>query len=561
MKEYRKRDVISNEDIKAFETIEINKIKSKIITKEKPWVFRMKWKLILPVLAIAFIASIALNNEEKVNPLLNDIKLAEINTISVRDLPLSLQGLEQKSIARVTFLGSFTTLSNSLVFEEEEDVTGEAQLTLTELIAEQENQNDAEDMFHDLYENLLYLELDTVSSFDELNEYYFIVNTDGTYVLTLKTFEDEATNIIELSTYYEEDELFYQVRLETTKDEQSSIFQIKYNEDNTKKYQYAKIEESDEIKEYYIYLEKDNLLTKVGAIGKTNDEVYTVVADANDLQGVIFSSYITEDLSITSTEYYDGNGALLKQEEGVDTLTIYNGYLDELFLSLEEDHDADMKNLSDIISGFTQPDEFLVKISLNDSVLAKIQDVPATLVLGEAEYAINYSFDDFLYSKKEEDFTSGDTLYHITNYETTETDVILTLSALYDVPEKVMGPNGLEYYINNKYMAKYIEAKDGFTIVQNESGKYQLVNDSIEGEIGDRIDIDITTSNYYIDGELSETIIFQHTSAIQFENLEFTKLDTINGIKTNMFDLYNQLIPSNDELDEYSESIDVSFFE
>ena len=36
MKEYRKKDVISNEDIKTFETIEINKIKSRINTKEKP---------------------------------------------------------------------------------------------------------------------------------------------------------------------------------------------------------------------------------------------------------------------------------------------------------------------------------------------------------------------------------------------------------------------------------------------------------------------------------------------------------------------------------------------
>lgn len=561
MKEYRKKDVINNEDINAFETIEINKIKMKINTKEKPWIFRMKWKLILPVIAIVFVASIVLKNQEQINPVLNDIQLAEINTISVNDLPKSLQGLEQISASKVTFLSNYYVSASSLVFDDEKDVTGEAQLRLTEMIANQEMQTEAKDMFHDLYENVLYLELDTVSSFDDDNEYYFIVNEDGTYVLTLKTYENDATNVIELKTYYEEDELFYQAKLEITKENQSTIFQVKYNEDNTKKYQYAKIEELDEIQEYYIYLEEDEQSTKVVAIGTTNNEAYTVVADANDLQGVIFSSYATATQNITSTEYYDGNGALLKQEAGFATLTIYNGYLDILFQNLEENADIDMKNLSEIITNFTQPEEFIVKIALNDSALAKIQDVSATLVLGGNEFTINYSYNDFLYTKKEDQFTSGDSIYHITYYEVTDTEALITYSALYDIPEKVIGPNGLGYYINNIYMAKYIEAKDGFSIIQNESNKYQLVNDLIEGQIGDRIDIDITTNNYYVDGELTDTLIFQHTSSIQFENLTFTKMDTIDGIKTNMTELYNQLIPSSDELDEYSQLIDVSIFE
>jgi|GEM_PF-4555653 len=559
MKEYRKKDVIQDEEIQVFETIEMNKIRSKTTLKPRRRFLSRKWTLILPIIALVFILGITLNDDQVVNPLLEDIQLVEINTITVSDLPTSLQGVHHMAASKLTFLSNRYVSSESLVFDDQEDVTGEAQQRLWEMIEEQSLKEEAKDMFDALYENLLYLELDTVSTFGDANEYYFTVNTDGTYVLTLRTVENDAINTIELRTYYEGEDFFYQAKLEVVKDDQTSSFLVKYNEDQTKKYQYGKFLRNGDVQEYYIYLEEGQTSTRISAMGKTNDEVYTVVADANDLHGVIFSSYMTEGVDITSTEYYDGTGSLLKQEEGFATLDVYNDHLEILFDNFEENPEMDVKNLSDIIDDFTQAESFTITIDIADSALARIQDVPAILMVVEEEYAVNYSFDDFLYSKKEEAFTSGDTLYHMTNYEVVDDEVIITFSALYDIPEKVTGPNGSDYYMNNKYMAKYIEAKEGYTIIQNEAGNYKLLNDELEGGLGDRIDIDITSAEYYLDGELHETLIFQHTSAIQFENLVFTKMDTINEAKTNLTQLYNELVPSLADLEDLASPIEDVF--
>ncbi len=562
MKQYRKKDVINNEDINAFETIEINKIKTKIQNNETSIFFRMKWKLVLPVVAIILVLGVALSGGEATNPALEDIKLAEINTISLSDLPSSLRGAEQASLSNFAFLGTHVDNNPSLVFDDQVDVTGEGQQRLTSLIEEQTMKTEAEKLFNDLYQHLLYLELDEASTFDEVNEYYFTVNEDGTYVLTLRTTESDSVNVIELKTYYEDEELFYQATLEVTKDSDTSIFQVNYNEANTVKNQYVKFSEAGEVYEQYISLLEDETSTKVVAIGMSNGNVFEVVADANDEHGVIFSSYTTADqVSITSTEYYDGDGALLKQEEGFDRLDIYDEYLDQLFTNFDENPDINIKNLSDLILDFNDPEEFEVTISLANSALAKIQEVPATLEVDDLSYDIDYSFSDLLYSKKEESFTSGDTLYHITDYVVTDTDVVISFGASYQIPEKEIGADGQEYYVNNKYMAKYIEAAEGFSIVLDESSNYKLVNNSIIGEIADRIEIDIKAENYFVNGELTEILVFQHTCDIQFENVVFTKIDTINAAKVNLRDLYEELIPSTSELDSFSESIDVSMFE
>lgn len=562
MKNYRKKDTITESDINAFETMEINKIKQHIVPRKS--VFRrFKWALIAPVVVLAFVFSITILNGDKINPLLEDLKLAELNEISIADLPASLQGVTQYTTSNnVRFLSNFQRLStSSITFNDEEDVVGEAQMKLEEIINNQTMTNEAKEIFNDLYENIMYLTVDEVSTFDDIHEYLFVVNEDGTYTLTMKIVEDAKVSAIELVTYYVEDEFFYQVTLEVTEDTTRSLYKIKYNFDNTKKYQYAKHETEDTLVESYVSIEEIDETTSVVAIHKVDGDTYQIVANANESHAVIFSVYTaSEGVSYTSTEYYNEMGALLKQEIGFDDLTFFNYSLEELYAQFEENPDITTKNLSTIIDGFSEPESFTIEVSIFDSALATIQEVPAVLVIGDESYDIDYIYTNLLYTKKEATFTSGDTLYHVTNNEVTDTAVILTYSVRYRVPDSIQAPNGESYYILNKYMAKYMEAAEGYSIDQKPSGQYQLINNNILGETGDRIDIEIVEENYFIDGNTNPTTIFQHTSDVQFENLVFTQMDVINAARINLSELYDDMIPSEAYLQENYQSIDVSMF-
>lgn len=560
MNNYRKKDVITDSDINTFETIEINKIKENIVPR-KSFLRRFRLVLIAPVILLAFIFSVNVLDGDKVNPALKDIKVAELKTISLSDLPVSLQGLRNETASsNLRFLSSYTLLATSLTFEDQEDVTGEGQLKLEEIINDQEMTDEAKSIFNDLYENIMFLEVDELTTFDDVHEYFFVVNEDGTYKLTMQIQEDNQISIVEVSTYYLDDEFFYQVTLEVNAETESSLYKIKYNSDQTKKYQYAKYETDTSIAESYILIEEIDDATSVVALHKVDGDTYQIIADANDLHGVIFSYYSTIDVSYTSTEYYNQDGALLKQEYGFDDLSIFNYHLEEMYAQFEENPDITTKNLSNIIVDFNDPEKFTIEVLLLDSALATIQEVPATLIIEDLSYDIDFTYSNLLHSKKEDTFTSGDALYHITNSEVTETSIILTYSVLYQVPDAVEAPTGENYYIVHKYMAKYIQAKEGFSIEQKPSGKYQLLNNEILGQLGDRIDIEIEEESYYLDGELSPTLIFQHTSDVQFENLVFTQMSVINAARVNLDELYDELMPTDEYLQENYQSIDVSMF-
>lgn len=562
MNNYRKKDTISDLEISTFERGEINQIKTHIAPR-KSVVKRFKWALLLPVLVLAFVLSLSTLTANKVNPALENIQLAQLNTISISDLPASLQGLQKVSVkSNVMFLSNFTQLDASLTFEEEDDVTGEAQLKLEEIINDQEMTDEAKDIFNDLYENIMFLKVDKVTTFDEVHEYFFVVNEDGTYTLTMQIEEENKVATIEVVTYYLDDEFFYQVTLEEVSDTTSSLYKIKYNADQTKKYQYAKHVTDSTNVESFVSIEEIDDTTTVVAIHTVDGNNYQLVANANDLHGVIFSVYTTsEDVSYSSTEYYNQDGALLKQEFGFDDLTFFNYSLEEVYAQFEENPDITTKNLSNIIVDFNEPEKFTIEVLLNDSALALVQEVPATLVIEDQSYEIDFTYSNLLYSKKETSFTSGDSLYQITNSEVTDTSVFLTYSVLYQVPEAVTAPNGENYYIVNKYMAKYIEASEGYSIEQKTSGKYQLLNNEILGQTGDRRDIEIVEEDYYLNGVLTPTLVFQHTSDVQFENLVFTEMDVINAARTNLDELYDELIPTQAYLEENYQSIDVSMFQ
>lgn len=561
MENYRKKDHLTDQDIDSFETIEINKIRGKINTKKSPFK-RRKLVFILPLLLIALVIGIGINNDNQINPALEDIKLAELKPITLSDLPRPIRGLEKTQASHYQFLSSFQNLNNSITFDDEEDVTGEGQLQLEEIINDNEMKDEAKQIFNDLYENILFLELDKVAVFDEVNEYYFVVNEDGTYTLTMKIEEQTQTSIIEAKTFYLDEEFFYQVTFEVQADEAQNIFKIKYNQDNTKKYQYAKYETADTTVEQYVSVEQLDSLTNVVAINKINDVKHEVIASSSQSQGVIFSTYLSEEgTKISSTEYYNSEGALLKQETGFDTLDLFNTFLTELYDSIESNPDINSKNLADSIIDFGNPETFTIEIPLIDSALALTTEVNATLRIDETtSYNIEYSYKDFLFTKKEATFTSGDTMYHITNNEATDTHVVLTYSALYQVPEVTTLADGSDYYVLHKYMAKYLEAKEGYSIIL-EDDQYKLLNTSIEGQVGDRIDIDITLENFYINKEMHSTTIFSHTCDIQFENLVFTEIETINQTKTDLSSLYNNLVPTQETLEENYQSIDTSMFQ
>ena len=161
MSKYRKKDVINDQEIDAFETIEINKIKMNSVPKTRK---RLKLVLIVPLVLLAFIIGLNVlgGDNRTVNPALEGFELAEFNPISISDLPVPLQGVNRfVTQSNLMFLNNTTS---SLIFEDEPDVTGNGQLELEKIIENQEMMDEATEIFDNLYENILYLTLDEVLS-------------------------------------------------------------------------------------------------------------------------------------------------------------------------------------------------------------------------------------------------------------------------------------------------------------------------------------------------------------------------------------------------------------
>lgn len=560
MSKYRKKDVINDQEIDAFETIEINKIKMNSVPKTRK---RLKLVLIVPLVLLAFIIGLNVlgGDNRTVNPALEGFELAEFNPISISDLPVPLQGVNRfVTQSNLMFLNNTTS---SLTFEDEPDVTGNGQLELEKIIENQEMMDEATEIFDNLYENILYLTLDEVALFDETNEYFFVVNEDGTYILTLQVeTEKDGLVAIEALTFYQDDEYFYQVTYQVESEEETALFKIVYNQDNTKKYQYARHASNEQTAETYVSVEQLEEYTNVVAIHKFGNVEYEIVGNANDDHGVIFIDYENEDGKGSSVEYYNEEGALLKHEWGLDNLDIFNQFLDELFVDIDNNPDAELKNLSDEIPGFESPETFVIEIATLDIALARTTEVEATLRVDEnIEYDITYAYNNFFYSKANSTFISGDTIYHMTAHEVNGAVVEITFSALYQLPEAIEAPNGESYYVFNRYMAKYIEAAEGYAISEQPNGNYVLINDALSGELGGQIEIEINVDTYYVDGVETPVTIFQHTCDVQFENLVFSEMDTVNAAKTNLNVLYEELVPTQEEIDEHFQSIDLSMFE
>jgi hypothetical protein len=343
--------------------------------------------------------------------------------------------------------------------------------------------------------------------------------------------------------------------------ETTNLFKVKYNQDNSIKMQYAMHQTEDTTIEQYVYVEQTEETTNVVATNEVNGEKYEIVGKANDSHGVIFSNYTSNDVSYISTEYYDENGALLKHEQGFDSLDVFDESLTNLYTTFEQNEEVELKNLSTILSGFDHPESFTIEVPIEDAALAVTAEVDATLKVNDLEtYDINYSYNNLFYTKENETFVSGDTLYHLTNQETLNDKVVLTYSALYQVPNGYFAPNDNEYYVVNKYMANYIEASAGYEIIL-ENGVYKLLDLENEGKPGSKIDIEIKVEQYYSNDELVNVTMFQHTCDIQFDHLIFTKLDTVNNAKTDLELLYDQLVPTNDQMEQFNISIDTSMFE
>lgn len=563
MSNYRKRDVINDQEINTFETIEINKIKMNIVPKRRR---KLKLVLMVPLFLLAFIIGVNLlgGDNRTVNPALEGFELAEFNPISISDLPVPLQGVSRfVTQSNLMFLSNSKSVSNFLSFDDEPDVTGNGQLELEKIIENQEMIDEATEIFDNLYENIMYLTLDEVSSFDDTNEYYFVVNEDGTYVLTLQVeTEDNGIAAIEALTFYQDGEYFYQVTYQVDSDEETALFKIVYNQDNTKKYQYARHTADGKFAETYVAVEQLEDYTNVVAIHEFDNVEYEIVGNANDDHGVIFIDYEDENGKGSSVEYYNQDGALLKHEWGLDNLDIFNQFLDELFIDIDANPEAELKNLIDSIPSFDSPETFVIEFSILDAALATTTEVDATLIVEESTtYNITYAYNNFLYTKQGSAFNSGDTIYHMTAHEVNGEVVTVTYSALYQLPEAIEAPNGESYYVFNRYMAKYIEAAEGYTITEQPSGKYILVNDELSGELGGQIEIEIEVENYFVDGAETPVTIFQHTCDVQFENIIFTEMDIVNAAKTNLDALYLELVPTQEELNTHFVSIDLSMFE
>lgn len=576
MDKYRKQDNITDQEIELFEQVEINRIKSNFPERK---VRVIKRPVVAGLVSIfLLIAIIVIGNQPRGGIITpgNKVLMAEFSPITLADLPRPLQGINYSEVQNMsnTSTGAIQTMAfnpnNSLkygvtkmadfdMFEDEVDVTGEGLHNLTELIEDQDFYNMAISIFEEVNLVTEYLVKDTPSVTDDGIEYYYTVNEDGTSAITTRTTYSDRVEVLQVESYYIEDELFYEVAIEVIIGDLSDVFKIVYNEDNTEKYQYGKVRATGEAAEMYISVVKNGEFTDVVAMYSTNDESVEVVGNATDDYGVIFSSITYDDDSKeASTEFYNDEGVLLKQEYGFKDLTVFDEALTLMYEEFEANEEINLVNLSDTLDGFDEPDTFTVEISIYDIDNAMTQRVDASLVTESKEYDIQYTYMDLMYTKKEIQFVSGDTLYYLTFSEIDGETVLLTYSALYQVPFAITGPDSVEYYVMNRYMAKYIEPKEGFEISLESEGHYHLTNLDRVGELGDHIDIEIEEAEYFKDDELVKVKVFQHTSDIQIENLIFTEMDVIAQAKANFGSLYEDAVPTYEELEEHYQSLDVS---
>ncbi len=578
MKDYRKKEVLNDKQIDAFETIEINKIKSKL-HNEKRFVRRRPALLtVLSVVVVAFVLLVTGGRDLDViiDPIGTEASVFDVTftPISIKDLPRSLRGINDE--AELVGMNSFgfqskpkdiVKMNNSFsldfdLFDEEPDVVGEGQHTLTDIINDQGMYKMAVEAFTNVGLTAPYLTSGVVSTTDEGDEYLYIVHEDGTYEVIFKSDKGDRLEVVEVKNFYLEEELFFEVTVEVIVDTKSDVYRIRYNQDNTKKYQYVKGETTGEFIEAYVSVQKAGGTTNVVAMHRVDDEKYTIVGNATDEYGVIFMEYTSDDQDHVGVEYYNSDGALLKQEYGTEDITGFSEAYEQLFEEFGQNNEITLVNLRNQYPEFSEPESFVVEIPIIDAGVASIETVAAELIVAEEHYEIDYMYSQLLYTKKEDTFTSGDTIYFISNSEVTDTHVVITYSAVYKLPSLKTSANGIDYYTFNRFMGKYIEPKDGYSIEQKQNGQYVIVNDNRVGEIGDRMDIEIKIiEDFFADGEIVPTTVLNYTSDIQIANIVFAGSDTVEQARTNMSLLYSELIPTEEELEENYASIDVSIFE
>ncbi len=497
--------------------------------------------------------------QKKTSELTEELVNLEMKNISNEDMPASLK--DETALVSSTVVKPILDVN----FNEEDGVRGDAYQRLMDIINEQTLINEARLKYEEatkvVEENKEELISGQILNIGEDTKIYFEANGDSALIEVENKLLDPNTNTnVNLHTKVEKNLIdnkgYYKITVILDKsvgeNEDTKISIVEFDEELTiRKEQVKYINTKNNVNRIKILnMQQENGVMKLVARRKGQNRNYELSAYASDDFGAVFSSMeITNSNSemingkTFAKEFYNGDGELVKQEFGT-------AQLDKIirFMPAPQIIEVVATNIYDYLPN-ENVDEFTVDFKIGGLPTLEYNGQAFELPTG-VNMVKNFAF----YNMKGDEWAVGDKIYTISSRELGLDSRILTFKAVFEVPEIKEALNGESYYFTDRYMAKYIEATEGYEL-QTDGHKYYLTNtEDLTDTTQYVIPIVKSTRNEFFKGYNTPannvSLVQLNKSLTGDAKIIFTEVEVVDKAENEVNAIYTEMLPSDKEIEE-----------
>ncbi len=528
-----------------------------------------KYSIFAILVSILSACTMEENNRDNKISTIEQLSTLEIPELKVEDLPKSLQENEEVTPA----LNPMALVSRA-DFKNEENVRGDSYQRLMDIVNDKTVLENAIVQYERVVNIVEGLELEdgVVKELEDGTQVY-LKETDQYTEMALQTKNIIRSDVDIITTVDikrtwndDQDEYNYEVSIVTEtiseEDNDENRLVVQFNESqNVIKHYTKKVRGNEKNYSTYFSLDSQDEVTKIISKKVGIKDEFEVVAYASDDFAVVLSTMEMNSLGNDfangkkiSKEFYNSDGALVKQEFGTANLSKITR-----FFPNKNRLQVTATNMSDII-----PDEIVD----NFSVIYYF-DGTAEILHQDNTYEITedtLGLKKFLfYSIEGEEWDSGDKIYGFESKEILETGFKINYSTLAEVPTLEKAINEEEYYMSDYYVSKFIEPIEGYEIYNNNESYYIEKEYDPVDTIKYPVPIKKTEHKEFYKGfgrQADNISLLTMTKPISSDaKFEFTEQDLVDSATVKVEELYQTDMISTEKLNILLENAKAQMFE